>query len=227
MLSLVCYHTVVLDFWRFYLFSRNILTDLNAVVADGMKGAEEKVLLDPHPVLIGISEQWEQQNTSNKCINHSPIYNSCSCSALTLCSAWPPPGSDRPWWRWTALPDQRPLRLPAPQPGSTPSSGPARRTAAHWSCGWNTTAGWCPALYAAAMPLKKKKITHTGRKKGTCWYRETIKERVSEERKNIRGFTSSWRLGRMTLKCTRTDRKVQLLVFVFSWSWTENIKAAQ
>ena len=68
---------------------------------------------------------------------------------------------------------------------------------------------------------------HTGRKKNILLeYGETIKERASEERKNIRGFTSSWRLGRMTLKCTRTDRKVQLLVFVFSWSWTENIKEA-
>lgn len=33
-------------------------------------------------------------------------------------------------------------------------------------------------------------------------------------------FTWSWSLGMMTLKCTRTERKVQLLVFVFSWSCT-------
>lgn len=34
-------------------------------------------------------------------------------------------------------------------------------------------------------------------------------------------FTWSWSLGMMALKCTRTERKVQLLVFVFSWSCIE------
>lgn len=34
-------------------------------------------------------------------------------------------------------------------------------------------------------------------------------------------FTSSLTLGRMILKCTRTDKKVQMLVLVFSWSCTD------
>lgn len=50
---------------------------------------------------------------------------------------------------------------------------------------------------------------------------EWRKKKSSEE------FTSFLRWGRMTLKCTRTDRKVQLLVLVFSWSCTETRKSIQ
>lgn len=58
-------------FCRFYLLSRNILTNLKAEVADWMKGTEEKVLLDPNPVLVGISKHPRQRSKSNKCIKHT------------------------------------------------------------------------------------------------------------------------------------------------------------
>ena len=58
-------------FCRFYLLGRNILTNLEAVVADWMKGTEEKVLLDPCPVLVGIPKHPRQWNKSNKCIKHT------------------------------------------------------------------------------------------------------------------------------------------------------------
>lgn len=51
-----CKYTALLYVSRLHLFIRNILTHLNTVIPDRMKGTEEEVLLNPYPVLVGISK---------------------------------------------------------------------------------------------------------------------------------------------------------------------------
>lgn len=68
-------------------------------------------------------------------------------------------------------------------------------------------------MTSSALPNCSTLITHTQR----CCRHWAV---TQEERRSCgeKEFTSSFSLGTMTLKCTRTDRKVQLLVLVFSWS---------
>lgn len=97
--------------------------------------------------------------TDNKYIDKKNFFHSSSsCSALTRCSAWPQPGSDRPWPQCAARRNHRPHRPPVPQPNSTPSSEPARHTGVRWSCGWSTTEGWRPAPYATVQPSRNIKV---------------------------------------------------------------------
>lgn len=52
----MCYYIVLLHFSWLQMFSRNILAHLNAVIPDRMKCTKEEVLLNPYPVLVGISK---------------------------------------------------------------------------------------------------------------------------------------------------------------------------
>lgn len=209
------------------LFGKNILTHLNTVIPNRVKRAKEEMLLNPHPVLVGISKGEMANIYSNKynIIILSHVF--CKCSNwyfLTQCSASPQPGPDRPWWQWTALPSHwsPPLPLPWHLPRPTPSAGPARHIGAHWSYGWNTTARWCPVIYAIALPG-----THTEKDlKGRQGWCKCHGVWVKRGKKTIISFTLSLSLGMMTLKCTRTDRKVQMLVLVFSWFWRQEQKSA-
>lgn len=80
--------TVLLYYTWLHLISRNIRTNLNTVITDRIEGPKEEVLLNPCPVLVGVSKWRENKYINTRLDPFVWLWLFRSHPVLCMASAW-------------------------------------------------------------------------------------------------------------------------------------------